>query len=370
MSIALKDLTKKSRWKLLNDVPFYPIVAQRWSIQVQNSTEMVPSGTEFTVPDKRESGEFGDHVYNRELQKYEFTWEKSGVYFFVEVHGKKGIMFFNDIKNSIEVLEKPPEISYHIQDTSTGKFYVCEVFRPDDIKKNETCTEHPCTLFYRENESSTVKIRWAKTPGSSKKFKDIGMLKMRILMISGYFNGMGNEMDSYYPLKSIPETWKIVQYDKSTDTSTVLEFDLEQYRQDSFKLRGITLKFGSACREMYNGLNKKDLVNKYPYFILFNAGDVNSTANTELMMDVNNPVLESTGKDYCNQAGANYVIKDTEIAMVKSCIAKGMKKVLRADSICIAVDNEADAWSVGLGYNGGLTWKIMNMSTLQEMVKS
>lgn len=379
MSIALTSLTKNSKWKTTSEVPFYPIKPCRWRVDVHNTTSNAPVGTEFTVPLKRQTDTFNDASWNKELNKWESTWEKNGVFFIVEVQGIRGIIFHSDFKDCIELLEQPKDVAYYIRDTSTGRLYVCEAYRPDDIKKSETTTKHNLIGASTEYEemararwvNGSISVRWAATPGSAKKFKDIGQVKNRILQITGYHNGMGNDMGTYWPIAEIPEQWEAVEYDKVSKTFTVLDIDLNAYHKEAFRLRNFTRKFGSASREIYKKLESYDKVNEFPYFVLFNVGDVNQHSNGELMAaGYTNPLLVSTEtKQFDGAAGADYKINDEQVAMIKEVAYKDLRKSIKTDSACFAVADECDAWSIVLGYRGDLNCKVVNVQTLEELVK-
>lgn len=370
MSIALTSMTKNSKWKTTAEVPFYPIKPCRWRVDVDNTTSDAPVGTELTVPPKRATDTFNDSTWNSELRKWEKTWEKSGVFFHVEVNGIRGIVFHSDIKDCIELLEQPKDVAYYIRDASTERLYVCEVFHAGDVKKNETITTHevgPAKYQCRDH----VDIRWAVTPGSAKKFKDIGQIKNRILQITGYYNGMGSDMETWYPLKVIPEQWEAVEYDKVSKTFTVLDIDLNAYHKEAFRLRDFTRKFGSACRDMYKKLESKDTLKDFPYFVLFNVGDVNQHSNGELMAaGYTNPLLVSTEtKQFDGALGADYKINDEQVALIKKVAYKDLKKSIKTDSACFALADECDAWSIVLSYQGDLMCKVVNVQTLEELVK-
>lgn len=371
---VLKDLTKKSRWKLTQDCVAYVAFINQWGLlDIKKETVTAPTGTEFVVPDKQTKDRFVHQTYNKETCKYTTHFEKSGLYFIVELQEGKALVFFNDIKDSIELLEQPKDVSYFIRDKNTAALYVCEVFRNEDVKKSETVTVHCSGRYHyskQENDFTTTKelgVRWAKTPGSAKKFKDIGQLKNRLLVITGYFNGISESLSTYRPLMQIPDNWEAVEYDKVSGEITVLELDLHQYVKDSFEVRNLTRKFGSASRELYKKLSVNNELKDYPYFLMFNAGDVNTTDNAVLMRQPN-AVLDFPNSQYDNQAGHDQRIIESEIKAVKKLAYKDLKKSIKTDSACFALPSDDEAWTLILGYTGNLQCKIVNMQTLQEVL--
>lgn len=399
MTFKVADLTKKSKWKLTKDVNCYKVkVVYSWGVHgIEPEPITASSGTEFIVPDKRLSTTFSDNHYDKEKQEYVKTYEVSGVYYFVKVDGATCIVFFNDIKDCIELVEQPKDLAIVIKDITTGMYYVdstrkikiyderlrneayqlrysgasLEVFNK---KLNESCLGYDYDKKKSEHivEYEDVAFKLSGTPLSGKVFKNIGFAKQRLLMTVGYYNDTDNDMmKTSTPVSTIPESWKIVEYDRVTKTETVLDFDCTEYVKHALELKGLTTKYGTATRSLYKKLEGKGILDQYKHFLIFTPGDVDSTELSKLMNSSNN-LLEEKEEDYNLKQmynGATYIIKKDEVKIVKGLLDKNMKKEFSNDSICIAIEDRYQALELTFTYYGNLSFKLIDMCTLKEVVK-
>ena len=411
MTFKVADLTKNSKWKLTAEVPFYPETRNQWGwVDIDKSVSNAPAGTEFTVPVKRQSGTFNDAGYDR-VNRVDIpaTWEASGVYFDVVVNGKTGAVFFNDIKNCIELLEQPKDAVVLIKDMATGKYfnndYVCYVDQYDKDKLKAAEQKYHAsaknTSFFsphygqvrdtydKEVEAAKLgfsapdikksevvlafagrEFRFASTPLSGKVFKNIGFAKQRLLACVGYYNDTSNDMMYCRdPLTAIPDTWKLVEYDKTTKQETVLDFDCVEYARHAQELKILTTKYGSSTRSMYSKLEKKGELDKFKYFLIFTPGDVDQKPLSDYIHH-DNKLLEEIDRYTVREVfnGGSYTIKKEEVKLVKDIVDKKMKKDFGDDSICIAIEDRRDAMEITFTYLGNLNFKLIDMSTLQEIV--
>ncbi len=409
MTFKVADLTKNSKWKLTSEVPFYECVLSVWGLDnLKPSTYNAPAGTEFTVPEKRQSGTFSsptwDHVTRTPITP---LWQVSGVYFPVILNGKPGVIFFNDLKDCIELLEQPKDSVVLIKDTATGKYfnsdYVCYVEQYDEAKLKAAEKKFQSVqadyfsntfqqaLHVRDKEVEAAKLGikapdikksqvvltfddrefvFATLPLSGKVFKNIGFAKQRLLACVGYYNDTNNDMMyCNEPLTSIPDTWKLVEYDRTSKKETVLDFDCKEYAQHALELKVLTTKYGSSTRSMYSKLEKKDELDKFKYFLIFTPGDVDKKVLSEYINGDNN-LLEMIDRYTVREVynGASYTIKKEEVKLVKDIVDKKMKKVFGADSICLAIEERRDALEITFTYLGNLNFKLIDMSTLKEVV--
>jgi len=411
MTFKVADLTKNSKWKLTAEVPFYPYTRNQWGlVDINKSVSNAPAGTEFTVPVKRQSGTFNDAGYDR-VNRVDIpaTWEVTGVYFDVQVNGNAGAVFFNDIKNCIELLEQPKDAVVLIKDMATGKYfnndYVCYVdqYDKDKLKDAEEkyhasakstpffCSQYSQVRHTYDTEVEAAKLgftapdikksevvltfagrefRFASTPLSGKVFKNIGFAKQRLLACVGYYNDTSNDMMYCRdPLTAIPDTWKLVEYDKTTKQETVLDFDCVEYARHALELKILTTKYGSSTRSMYQKLEKKGELDKFKYFLIFTPGDVDQKPLSEYMY-YDNKLLEEIDRYTVREVfnGGSYTIKKEEVKLVKDIVDKKMKKDFGDDSICLAIEERRDALEITFTYLGNLNFKLIDMSTLKEIV--
>lgn len=413
MTFKVADLTKNSKWKLTADVPFYEAEMYTWGgiCSFNQSTYNAPSGTEFTVPVKRLSGTFNDEDWDRvKRERIPPTWEASGVYYLLELNGKLGAIFFSDIKNCIELVDQPKDVAIVIKDTVSGKYYVdlltyCTQYDQEKLKQAEdkyrsrvyqnfsnNNLNHNVYDEYRQDVCDAeigvvpdlkksevgltfggVEFKFASSPLSGKVFKNIGFAKQRLLSSVGYFNDTDNDMmKTSSPIAEIPESWVLVEYDRATKTETVLDFDCNEYVQHALELKVLTTKYGSSTRSLYQKLEKKGELDKYKHFLIFTPGNVDLKPLSEYMKKKDdNPLLEEVDRYSVKEIydGGSYTIKKSEVQMVKDIVDKKMKKVFGNDSICIAIEDRRDAMEIQFTYLGNLSFKLIDMVTLQEIVQ-
>lgn len=376
MNFKVADLTKNSKWKLTKEVPFYPTKSGYW-FTLDKSTTNAHVGTEFTVPEKRSSGDFGDEQWDR-VNKITIpaTWSVSGVYYPTTVNGVQGIIFFSDIKDSIELIEQPKDVAWAIKDADSGSYFsetmwfswrerssreyqAAKADKLSDLKKSEST---------QEIEESTIKF--SSTALSGKVFKTLAQAKQKLMVICGYYNNSESDMlHCHAPITSIPKAWVIVEYDRVTKTEKVLDFDCTAYIKHAFELQKLTTKYGSATRDLYNKLEKKDELQKFKYFLIFTPGDINVKPLTEYL-DSTNPLVEEVEQQYYGDQNlpGSYKIKADEVKTVKNLCTKDMKKSFKADSICIAIEDKIEATELTFTYYGELSSVLIDMSTLTQIV--
>lgn len=364
MKIKISAMTKGSTWVLDKPVLAYEVKLRTWTYEILNLTSpgTLPAGLQFTVPDKMERIDYHNGRFDRETREYiEPTHRANGVAFMVKHEGSVYYMLFSDLCESISVLSQPKVISYRIRDKNTGLLYVNEAWHGTVLKNSESTTPHP-------SARGTCDVIWAKSPGSAKVFKDLGKLKLRALMITGYYNGTDSNLETYNALTEIPDNWEVVEYEKVSNTLTVLDLDLKAYTANMFRTRDLMLRYGSAFSTLYRKLEKKNELQKYKYMVSFNIGDVFEHNNADLIRyhDASSNVLESTEKDYCYQAGADWALSKESLAGVKAVAEKGDLCSYKTDSICIAVDSPERSFEIAMAYSGKLHVKMLDLETLEE----
>ncbi|WNA15807.1 hypothetical protein XaC1_164 [Xanthomonas phage XaC1] len=381
MSFKISDLTKNSKWKLTKEVPFYPVVGFSFgSCDYGNTVSNSPIGTEFTVPMKRQSIDISDRVWNRAKKEYEFTWEKKGVCFEIVVNGAKGIVFFDDIKDSIEVLEQPKDIAYVIKDTATDTYFKETIFmgwryyNEDEPQKIELDNDYIAKLKSSESVQNVdgVNLLFSNTPLSGKVLKTLAQAKQKLMVICGYYNNSNADMlHCHAPLSSIPKTWVLVAYDRTSKTEEVLDVNCTEFIKHAFELQKLTTNYGSAVRDLYSKLEKKGELEKYKHFLIFTPGDLKQKALSEYL-HTDNPLIEDCSEEmayYGDQdLPGRYQIKKEEVKTVKELVHKDMKKSFKYDSICVAIEDKIEATELTFTYYGNLSSTLIDMSTLTEIV--
>lgn len=382
MTFKVADLTKNSKWKLTKEVPFYPVLRTTtygW-YDYGNTVSNAPVGTEFTVPMKRQTADISDRVWNRAKKEYEFTWEKKGVFFDIEVNGVKGIVFFDDLKDSIEVLEQPKDIAYVIKDTASGTYFKETIFlgwkyyNANEPQKIEIDNNYISKLKSSETVQKVdgVSLLFSSTLLSGKVLKTLAQAKQKLMVICGYYNSSDATMlHCHAPLPSIPENWVLVAYDRTTKTEEVLDINCTEFIDHAFELQKLTTNYGSAVRDMYSKLEKKGELEKYKHFLIFTPGDLKQKSLTEYL-NPENPLIDDCSEEmayYGDQdLPGRYQIKKEEVKTVKELVHKDMKKSFKYDSICVAIEDKIEATELTFTYYGNLSSTLIDMSTLTEIV--
>lgn len=192
----------------------------------------------------------------------------------------------------------------------------------------------------------------------AKKWDDLGVLKGAINNFTGYFAGMPYGYGAGRPdwmgdgekVCDLPPTFEAVVYDKlaKTEIETV---DIQAWHARTWKLRALTIKYGSAVRKVYNELDKKGTLDEFPYVVAISV-----------------PVEDD--RYYPRE------LTDAERAEFEDLIGSASLKrsdVRRArddHSIALALRDANTAFLIKLLYRGTLPIVVLNMQTLQEEVQT
>lgn len=243
---------------------------------------------------------------------------------------------FDEIKDILELISQPPVVVYLIRDRETGKYY--------------------------KNNLNSYDNYWCNTPGSAKQMKTLAQAKQRCLYMIGYYNDMGENapamLYNHNPLnmRYISPSWEIVSYEKVSKTYTTV-MSVSDYINKIIKLKTLTTKYGSAVRELYTTLEKKEILGKYGIFLVFHTGDT--------ILQHDNSLVE-TSED--SIGGSILKIKDSELEEIKKLFKGSRPKSIKNDSCAIAFENKNELSQLRLSYNGNLLTLLVDVNTLNESI--
>ena len=392
MSIKVTDLTKNSKWKVISPIQSYrssyPYVYEHRN-----------DGNVIEIIDKRYIGPIiqqgTELVFKTKVANWggKNTDENLGQILEFGIDDKNTFIAFKDVKDAIELLEQPDDIVYLIRDSVTGHYYKGDFSpwygendpRAVSSKAKGIFTDHAGHKDWNEWISGTngqighyeprskpnqVLIEWSKTPGSGKVMKTLSQVKQRCMFIIGYYNDMGdNAPGMLYNgncLNEVPSTWEIVAYNKVSKTHTVVQ-NVKEYLNGVLRLKNLTIKYGSAVRDLYNKLEKKGELDTFKGLMVFNTGvgiiDGGTYSNPNNMVE-----MTYSSNKHSHDGGYIYKIIDDEVKEVKSIVTKDMRKSFQTDSMAVAIKSVKEALVLKLTYTGKLNCTVIDMETLSEEV--
>jgi hypothetical protein len=240
--------------------------------------------------------------------------------------GKQTFIPYMTLKGIVEEISVPLTKVYVIRDKATSKFYK----GTDWIYDHSTNTYKSTQIFYTDKFSQ------------AKKFTDIGKLRVHLLNITGYFDGLGDGMYYVYEsgsnLDDIPDTWESVEYNKVTKEELATIEIHTQYNR-AWSIRELTKQFGSTVRSVYNEVDKKGLLDDYAAVVMFRPANVKdenlwpyeNDRKTKLKEDVDEAIKRTAKKgEYIRKLdgiGVAVALKKKSLAVMLKLAYKGEMKI-------------------------------------------
>lgn len=331
-------LVKNSKWRLTqpatvvkpgNPTPVTNPRGMNWMNYELVSDYDLPVGTELTITGKSttciafpcQAGLFGTQYF-------------SGMWYPVKVAGSKDEIWlqYSELNKNPEVVgEEVKEAIYGIFDPETNQYYA------------------GTDMVYNNGWHSNGVI-YAPTIGKAKKFKRLADARVHCLIKTGYYDQLpdtwGSVPDWMMGYREMPDptTWVIHKIDKAT--KQVLEvIELVDTFNRSWKLRALTVKYGSAVRQAYSDLEKKNKLGEYSAAIIFK-----------------NPTQYYWGEDLTDEDIR--IINDVAKAYGGEC-----KVVKTKTSVALAVKDESTATMIALAYTGKIQFAIIDFDTMNDIVQ-
>lgn len=319
-----------TEWKLTEDLPIYMVkkgVTYARDINDWDFATVIKAGETIQVTSKKMTT-WGAQVGGG-------TLSYGGLWFQAKrlSDGKEWTIQFSDFNKAPVLLSEQKVIPFYVlRDKATGLFY-------EDNNYDWNERKYSATLVMTDKANK------------ARKFKRLADARSHMLIKSGYYEGLPDT-------EALPEwmrnnldgaiTWtehmEIVEIDKVTKAETNT-WETKDYLQQMWRLRALTLKFGSSVRAMYKKLEEKNQLGEYPAMV----------------------VWRHDGTNYWD-----YEMEDTELAAIKDTyklMPKGQSVLIKnGANACLACINEGVAWAATQFYTGKLIAHVISLNTLLECV--
>lgn len=187
----------------------------------------------------------------------------------------------------------------------------------------------------------------------AKKFNRLADVRVHALVQTGYYDDLphswGDVPDWMQGSKAfdIPDTWEIVKIDKLTKNE-IERIELVDTFKRSWRLRELTVKYGSAVRQVYSDLEKKGKLTDYQAMMYF------------------------TKKHDDSSYWYDYELTESEKAEVMELIDRydknDMKTHKSTTGYAVAVTDDSMAAMAKLMYSGNLACVVIDFKTMSEIV--
>ena len=283
----------------------------------------VKAGEEFTVNGKFFTG-------------YDFD----GFGFPALFRGKKFNFIYTAVEPVTEVISIPQVKQYALRDRATGKFYGGLIDR-----------------YWASQAQGLAKAEMVDTFMKAKRFDDMNKLRLNVMGFTGYYDGLPGaenmpEWAGGSKVFDLPETWEVVEYDK-TAKAEIQTIDIQPWYKRLWELRELTVRYGSPVRKLYNEIDKKGDLDKFP-----------------VMLAIRSPIEDTQWSSYVYHADE---LSDADVAGIEDMVSGlGLKRteLRRAkDNFCmvVAFKDENTAFHAKFLYRGKMRLGVINTATLKEV---
>lgn len=300
-----------------DDPVWFAWMDELWSVppRVEGVIRRVKAGEEFVVTNKStlESLYFegSPRVSNGTMIRLKFDGDANEI-----------VLPFKAIEAHVEAVTLVEQHVFVLRDTATGEFY------------SGTGWNANHTGFVAQmNRAFTKSKRWDR----------LSDVKSALLGLTGYYDGLPGAMSlpdwiGGPKVLDLPPSWELVEYDKLTKKE-LRTVEFREWFDRAWKLRPLTMTFGSSVRSLYSEIEKRGEVSNWLAMVVFRSGRE---------------------------------LTPTEIAGVKAAVKTADMKVLSgkdASSYAVAVSTVTDAVSLRLSYDGTLSVNVIDLADMIEVVE-
>jgi hypothetical protein len=316
-------MVKGTKWKLTSDanimksvqLPPPPGANVRW-VRGLAVDSVLPIGTVIEIIKFQSYGPGYEH----------------GVWVHIQVGTKSHLVEYKQINQNPEQVGEAEVIPvFYIWDTAEKKYY----------------------SGYDWDRGQPNTITYADKLSKAKSFKMLNLVRTHALIQSGYYDDLpeawGSIPDWMQRGKAfdIPDTWEIVKIDKLTKKE-IERIELVDTFKRTWKLRSLTIKYGSAVRAVYSALEKKDQLKDFSAMLAFSLGK----DKDGWFLDDDIPEDE----------------KDAVKELLKQFDKKDIKVHKSAKGFAVAAKDADTAMMVKLAYSGNLECALIDFNTMGEVV--
>ena len=255
---------------------------------------------------------------------------------------------YKQIADIVAEEEIPVQKTFVIRNKDTGKFFAYSS-RKYDYR----------TRTYADEFTVDVTDNFM----GGKQFADIGKAKTGILLMTGYFKGLpgadslpewmnADEEASFEML----EAYELVEFDKLA-RQELATHDLWAWYQQTWKLRELTMKYGSSVRRVYGELERKNLLDTQNGMVVFTVTDEDKLDNVGYWG--NRSALSEADKEEIEKAIASANLKKNSY-----------RKASDHKSVAVSFANKSAALMFKLAYTGDLKLSILDLKEMTEVVET
>lgn len=246
---------------------------------------------------------------------------------------------YNSIKDLVEELKVP----------------VVRVFVLRNRDTQEVFSEWSVRWPSQETDNRPVMTTdWRKM----RKFDDMGKLKQFVLEMSGYYVGMSvSEGRDYWqePSQSkvmdLPGNWEAVAYDKMAKTE-IEPLNIQQWYAQAWRLRALTISFGSPVRALYKTLENKGELSKY-----------------RGMLVIRMPQEEYRGEQHYTDEATPEDLAAIDDLIDSLGLKRGQfRKTKDRFGAAVTFESPAQALLAKLKYQGNMRLNVINLDKMQEEI--
>jgi hypothetical protein len=303
----------------------------------------IKAGEVFTVCGK----------FNTYFHPHGWSGQKYGNTAIVQFDGEDKVvgLEYSMIKDFIEAEAVPTVDVWVLRHKPTGTYYK----GPDFSKGNYRWKDHyedGNGIDYQEMVDTFMK---------GKKWDNLGRAKTSILTITGYYQDLPGADESLPEWGGGAKTfhmtddWELVKFDKLARREIGPVDDFHDWFKNSWRLRSLTVQFGSSVRTAYKALEKANLLESQKGMIVFTETDEDKLSNV-------------------GAYGDKTAVSEEELDLIDAAIAsanmkKGtFKKAVDHKSVAVTFPSKGAAMLFKLAYSGQLKTTVLDLETLTEAV--
>jgi hypothetical protein len=248
--------------------------------------------------------------------------------------GFEAYLPFDDLKDIVTQVGEVDVIpEYVIFDTAELKYY-----RGTDY-------------HYDENHQRNDTLLYTDKLSKARKYKRLGDVRAHVLVQSGYYDGLPGEENLPDWMRGgkcfdVPDTWEIHEINKLTKLVT-RKIELINTFKRTWRLRALTLQYGSAVRAVFSDLEKKNKLDDFSAVLVF----AKKKSNNQYYDDFE---LTAAEREEITEAISNVDKKDIKSGKAYGAHAFGIK-------------DSSTGIMIKLTYSGELDCKVIDLKLMAEV---
>jgi len=252
MSLTIRQqMAKGSKWKVTKDFSAENHLAAKYVWRdlpngppYREHVQTVKKMTDFKAGETI-------NILDKSSTYHPVDYSHGGVYIPLEIEGRgKGIFTLKDLQGNVELEEAVEQLIYVFHSPSLGYIVKIPYSSWDDKSKEEI-----------KQADKTGGVLYSDKLTKAMKKKRSQDTKLFLLSHSGYYDGIDTS-DIYYVFEpggktvEFPDDLEVQTIDKAT--KVVKEtFKAKDYLDNAFRLRPLTLKYGSSIRSVFKDMEEK-----------------------------------------------------------------------------------------------------------------